>query len=593
VYSFDHVDRVKAGKAPLGDKWPERARQDPPECVRLPAVAWAANTGILADGMRPIDIDIDPPELAGTVRALALDMLGYTPMRCRENSGRSLLLYRAAEGSPRKRVLAGRLGKIEVLGHGQQFVSHGIHPTGAPLYWHPDPPELTPLDTLQTVTEEQITVFLAAAALLIGADAPADEPKANGQDGAHHDGAANHNILDVIAALAVIPNGDPADWEHWNRVGMATWAAADGSVHGFNAWAAWSSKHPQHDVAACQERWRHYPTSPPNQTGAGKLFRMASDAWPGWKRPSEGHTKDQDSPDPLWCDTDDWVEADIPKRPWIAPGRLLRGSVTLVTGPPSGMKSSLMLAWGISLALGIDVGRFHPAAPGISIVYNVEDDAPEQRRRLSAALRQFPGATPDDIRGKVIRTGPSGVGTLLTRDDAGRVHFTPAMARLERLIIQHKVDVLFVDPLSELHNSEENDNGALRAVIARFRELAVKHNIAVCILHHTRKGGAASPGDPETARGASAILGAVRIALTLLGMSEDDAKSFGLSTDALARSHYVRLDDAKQNYAAVRDAEWFEKIAHLLENGELVPAAEPWGPPPLKQGSQVEIASLA
>jgi RecA-family ATPase len=121
------------------------------------------------------------------------------------------------------------------------------------------------------------------------------------------------------------------------------------------------------------------------------------------------------------------------------------------------------------------------------------------------------------------------------------------MDRLEQLICQHNVDVLFVDPLSELHNVEESDNGAMRAVVARFRELAVKHNIAVCILHHTRKGGASSPGDLDAARGASAIAGAVRVALTLCGMSEDDASALGPSTDVQARSHYVRLDDAKQN----------------------------------------------
>jgi hypothetical protein len=299
-----------------------------------------------------------------------------------------------------------------------------------------------------------------------------------------------------------------------------------------------------------------------------------------WERGSDtsGDNNDAHSEhsglDPLWCDTDDWVEADIPKRPWIAPGRPLRGSVTLVTGPPSGMKSSLMLAWGCSLALGIDCGRFHPVTAGASIVYNVEDNATEQRRRLSAAARQF-GAKPADIAGKVIRTGPSGVGTLLTRDDAGRVHFTPAMNRLEHLIIQHKVDVLFVDPLSELHTSEENDNGAMRVIVARFRELAVKYNIAVCILHHTRKGGAGSAGDLDIARGASAIIGAVRVALTLCGMSEDDAKAFGLPIDTLARSHYVRLDDAKQNYAAVLDAEWFEKVPHPLDNGEACPQQSP------------------
>jgi hypothetical protein len=222
----------------------------------------------------------------------------------------------------------------------------------------------------------------------------------------------------------------------------------------------------------------------------------------------------------------------------------------------------------------------------------VEDDRDEQRRRLSATLRQF-GATPVDIQGKVIRTGPAGIGTLLIRDDAGAIRFTPAMERLVELIHRHKPGTLIVDPLAELHGCEENDNTALRAVIAKFRELAVDHAIAVDILHHTRKGSGSAPGDPESARGASAIIGAVRIALTLTGMSEDDARAFGLPTDAKARSLFVRLDDAKQNYHAIRDAEWFQKMPHSLDNGEIVPAAEPWTPPEVKIASQFDLAAIA
>jgi RecA-family ATPase len=91
------------------------------------------------------------------------------------------------------------------------------------------------------------------------------------------------------------------------------------------------------------------------------------------------------------------------------------------------------------------------------------------------------------------------------------------MDRLKTLIEERHPAVLVVDPLAELHACEENDNNALRAVIAAFRELAVKYSIAVLVLHHTRKGSGASPGDPDAARGASAIIGAVRIALTLTG----------------------------------------------------------------------------
>ncbi len=299
------------------------------------------------------------------------------------------------------------------------------------------------------------------------------------------------------------------------------------------------------------------------------------------------------APDPLWIDDGDWIEADLPLRPWVVPGYILRGAVTLLIGPPSAMKSSLMLGWASAMAVGRNYGDdFRPREATSTIVYNVEEDATEQRKRLSAVLRQF-NAQAADIRGKVIRAGPHNVGTLLTRDDQGRIHFTAAMERLETLIQERNPATLIVDPLAELHACEENDNVALRAVIAQFRELAIKYNIEVIILHHTRKGGADKPGDPDVARGASAIIGAVRVAITSTGMAETDAQNFGLPTDAKARSHYLRIDDAKQNYAPIGDARWFEKVAYILDNGEAVAAAVPWTPPAAKTATQTDLAAIA
>ena len=107
----------------------------------------------------------------------------------------------------------------------------------------------------------------------------------------------------------------------------------------------------------------------------------------------------------IWIDADDWSEGDIPPRPWIVPGYALRGAVTLIAGPPSAMKSSTALGWASSIALCADYGRFHPIVSGPVFVYNVEDDQHEQRRRLSATLRQF-DAMPVDIKGKLYRIGP-------------------------------------------------------------------------------------------------------------------------------------------------------------------------------------------
>jgi hypothetical protein len=243
------------------------------------------------------------------------------------------------------------------------------------------------------------------------------------------------------------------------------------------------------------------------------------------------------------------------------------------------MKSSLMLAWGCAGALGKPHGDFHPREPVTVIIFNVEDDADEQRRRLSAALRQFE-ATPGDIARKLICIGPKETGTLLACTDDGEIVATPLMMRLREIIAERRPALFVADPFGELHGVDENSNTAVRAVIAQFRALAVEFDMAVVLVHHTRKG-TAEPGDPDILRGGSAIVGGGRSIFTLLPMSEKDAESLGQATDRKTRTRYVRLDDPKHNYADIGGAKWYEKVIYVLDNTEAIPAAIPWSPPNL------------
>lgn len=273
----------------------------------------------------------------------------------------------------------------------------------------------------------------------------------------------------------------------------------------------------------------------------------------------------------LWVEDQGWVEGDLPKRDWIARGYMLRKSVTLIGGMGSAGKSSLIIAYAISLATGIPYGRFQPAEPYKVLIYNVEDDADEQRRRFSAALRQF-NSGPAAIAGRVIRCGPEGVGTLLHTDpETGEFVPSKAMGELKALIAKHKPDVVVLDPLVELHDAEENDNTALRAVIAEFRTLAQQHNCAVVLVHHTRKGSLA--GDPDSLRGASSIVGAARVVLTVATMTEEEAKELGRPLDL--RRRFFRVDSAKSNYAPATEADWHELVEYELDNEETVAAAVP------------------
>jgi hypothetical protein len=285
VYNSDHPTEG-GGKRPKGNAWQERARATPPAAVSSYPEQDALNTGILCDGLRAIDIDIDDQKLVDTVLEVAARLLGRGPIRSRENSARILILYRAAEGSPPKRTLSGEEGKVEVLGHGQQFVAFGTHPSGTLLKWCPQTPGEIQMGELIAVTEDQITAFLEATAPLIGA--PTGPASTESMPAASALGFSAP-LADVEAAFAALSNGNPADWEFWNRVGMAAWSCTQGHPRGYRAWRDWSAKHPSFNEEACRERWEHYGKSPPTGIGAGTLFHMVGRECPDWRRPITGH----------------------------------------------------------------------------------------------------------------------------------------------------------------------------------------------------------------------------------------------------------------------------------------------------------------
>jgi Bifunctional DNA primase/polymerase, N-terminal len=194
------------GKQPKGQAWQEAARQDPPHAAVHLAEPNACNTGILCDGLRAIDINIEASNCVLQICDLAKKVLGAAPIRRRTNSSRCLLLYRAAEGSPKKLVAAGTVGQIEVLGHGHQFVAFGTHASGAELEWTPSAPGKICIHEVTAVREERVATFLREVAPLIGVQ----PPKSNALN-AVSTTAKTAALLDVESALCAIPNDAPKD----------------------------------------------------------------------------------------------------------------------------------------------------------------------------------------------------------------------------------------------------------------------------------------------------------------------------------------------------------------------------------------------
>lgn len=277
-----------------------------------------------------------------------------------------------------------------------------------------------------------------------------------------------------------------------------------------------------------------------------------------------------------------WDEATIPARPYVVEGLSIRRTVTIIGGSAGAGKSSLLCASAIAACLGVPYGRMRPAKPLRVVVFNTEDDDVEQQRRFSAALRQF-DRTPADLAGRIMRIGPKDSGTLVEHDlRTGRLQTTQAWDELNDLCSAWKPDLVVLDPLVELHTASENDNGAMRHVVALFRSFASRHDCGVVLVHHTRKGGEA--GDLDAFRGASSVVGAGRSALTVVPMTEDEAVRFGLSRDT--RRQFFRVDRPKANYGPTSGADWYELQSYELDNHEHVAAAIPWTPPGSAQAAR-------
>ncbi|GHC66377.1 bifunctional DNA primase/polymerase [Neogemmobacter tilapiae] len=133
--------------------------------------AWASafpdhGIGLRTGWLVAIDIDVLDPDCAHGLQALAVARFGPTLMRV-GLWPKHLLLYRTDVPFVKMKV-----GQVEVLAQGQQFVAFGIHPkTQKPYGW---PFGETPLDVafdqLPLITKRDIEAFLAEAAALFPAE---------------------------------------------------------------------------------------------------------------------------------------------------------------------------------------------------------------------------------------------------------------------------------------------------------------------------------------------------------------------------------------------------------------------------------------
>lgn len=263
----------------------------------------------------------------------------------------------------------------------------------------------------------------------------------------------------------------------------------------------------------------------------------------------------------------------IPKRDWIMKNRFIGGFISVLIAPGGIGKSTLTLMDAISVRTGTGYTGSPITKKGNVWLYNTEDPTEETERRIIAACTHYElgEETLEGLKYSSSNEKPFIVAT--NTKDGIKINAGAIDAAVE-FIRDNNIVLMIVDPFVRTHECNENNNMEIDKVVHCFQNIATRTGCAVCLVHHTSKGGALAntqTTDPDmyTARGATALINAARIAHVLTPMSEKEALSFNIP--ASRRRYYFRLDNAKSNLQPPAEhAEWFEKVSVCLENGDYV-----------------------
>lgn len=230
---------------------------------------------------------------------------------------------------------------------------------------------------------------------------------------------------------------------------------------------------------------------------------------------------------------------------------LARGEVTVLAAQPGTGKSLLGIA--AAAAMSADrpefIGEQQFWRRGTTILISNEDDgqivakrrkAWAEHHRIAPGAMQYPGYVNAVEAVKIIER----------EDRFSPVQWTEQAKQIDELIDRERAEgrdvalVILDTATTVFRNIEENDNGAQGDAYAKLGHWAQRQNIAILIMHHMPKatGRAGGGGDLGAVRGASAIGGAVRRAMTLVELTPQEKERL---RDHTEKNDWVVLQSAK------------------------------------------------
>ena len=183
-------------------------------------------------------------------------------------------------------------------------------------------------------------------------------------------------------------------------------------------------------------------------------------------------------------------EEKFPKPVPIVVGLIHRGELHLITAKAKAGKSWLALGIAYSVSEGVKfLDKFETIKSKVLIIQT--EIGPSQIRERAMI-----------IFGDSIKENSDQV---LFLNERIKLDTEEGLNALNRLIVEIKPDIIVLDPLYTLHTSNEDSSTEMAPLLSDIRDIAIKNNIAILMIHHQGKNREGGQQTGHKARGSSSF----------------------------------------------------------------------------------------
>lgn len=503
-----------------------------------------------------VDLDILDETIAKKMSDYVFDYLGETIYRVGKAPKTMLLYLYSTTGIVKHTSKRYDIGRVEILGNGQQFVAFGTHPdTKQPYTWPGILGDIltTKAKDLPVIDNEAIINIIQHFETL--AENAGYKPLSKTPDNVATVGDFDPTDpldmkppigIDKSECEKIISNIDPdCSRDEWIRVGMALHHEYQGDNDGLILWDSWSAKGVKYNLGETTKQWESFGSYSGRPITAAYLLKIAK------------AEKQTDFFKTLKWSTSRFVN-NPPEIPMVVHNFLPKGIVSLFYSAGGAGKSTLMLYMAVKIALAKDYDidfLGNPVEGGKVVIVTAEDPELILNRRFMGIVNGIAQELNEDVdmlraaidrNLSIVSTFGHSIQLFRVKNDGCLLTTEYYDSLLSALSEIQELQLVIIDTKTRFSPGEGLGNVTATQEITHYENIAKQTSASVMLLHHSNKSSRdGSQTGQQAYRDATAIFDSVRAAWYLRSLRPDELTEQGFKED---ETGYLLLENSKNNY---------------------------------------------